>query len=366
MKRLAFSIVVTTALAQAAVTGADSTRGAELFTSLRCVGCHSINGQGGKAAPDLGVTIDRGFTPASLAATMWNHAPTMWGAMRSQGIQAGKLDAQGAADLIAFFYSRRYFDKPGDAARGKAAFASKHCADCHGIADSKNPDAKPVMQWHALGRPIELANAMWNHATQMKQQFAAKHITWPDLTSQNLTDMLVYLRNLPPTRSITAGFEVNAGGDGAQLFQAKGCADCHKDAMALEPRLKDQNLTDIAVDLWNHAPKMPAQTPPLDLEEMRSIVSYFWARNFFVDSGNAAAGSRVFTTKRCIVCHSDASSGAPGLPAAGRTFDGPSMISVLWSHGPQMMQSMNSKNITWPRFQAVDMSNLIAFLNSKN
>ena len=38
-------------------------------------------GGGGKIGPDLGRIIDRGFTPASLAATMWNHAPAMWHAM---------------------------------------------------------------------------------------------------------------------------------------------------------------------------------------------------------------------------------------------------------------------------------------------
>lgn len=367
MTRLALAVFTIPALALAAVNGADSTRGSQLFTSLRCAQCHAVSGVGGKIGPDLGLIVDRNFTPASLAATMWNHAPTMWRAMRDQNIQPGNLDAQAAADLIAYFYSRRYFEKPGDAARGKADFASKHCTDCHGITDSRNPAAKPVAQWQSLSRPVELVNAMWDHATQMKQEFATKKITWPELTSQDLTDMLVYLRNLPSTRNMAASFEITAGSDGAALFQSKGCAGCHKDANALEPKLKGKNLTDIAVDMWNHAPKMPVQqTPTLTLDEMRSLVSYLWARQFFVDSGNTAAGEKVFTTKRCVACHATGTDGAPTLPASGKTFDGPTMVSVLWGHGPQMMQLMDSKNITWPRFQAADMSNLIAFLNSKH
>ena len=48
----------------------DSGRGAQLFTTERCIECHSIDGKGGNKAPDLGQRIDRNFTPALLASTM--------------------------------------------------------------------------------------------------------------------------------------------------------------------------------------------------------------------------------------------------------------------------------------------------------
>ncbi len=80
----------------------------------------------------LGRMLDRGFTPATLAATMWNHAPGMWAAMRDRQITAGELDQQAAQDLMAFFYAARFFEKPGDAGRGKRAFESLGCAGCHG------------------------------------------------------------------------------------------------------------------------------------------------------------------------------------------------------------------------------------------
>ena len=31
----------------------DATRGAQVFKDQKCVLCHSVNGEGGKAAPDL-------------------------------------------------------------------------------------------------------------------------------------------------------------------------------------------------------------------------------------------------------------------------------------------------------------------------
>ncbi len=73
---------------------------------------------------DLSARVDRGFTPALLASAIWNNAPVMWTAMEAAGIERPKLSATDAADLFAYLYSTRFFDKPGDAARGKQAFAA--------------------------------------------------------------------------------------------------------------------------------------------------------------------------------------------------------------------------------------------------
>ena len=99
MIRALFVGLVAGVTAHGAVVAADSARGAALFESLKCVQCHSVSGKGGRTAPDLGRLADRSFTPASLAATMWNHAPAMWESMRASDIRAGDLDEQAAADL---------------------------------------------------------------------------------------------------------------------------------------------------------------------------------------------------------------------------------------------------------------------------
>src|SRR2546422_817933 len=87
-----------------------------------------------------------------------------------------------------------------DSARGQLLFSSKHCSECHGINGPKSEDAKPVIRWESLGHPILLAEAMWNHAANMRQAFADQKLAWPEITGQDLSDMLVYLRNLPATR----------------------------------------------------------------------------------------------------------------------------------------------------------------------
>ncbi len=141
-------------VAQMPVFTADSTRGAELFATLSCAQCHSVNGRGGSSAPDLGQLTDRNFTPSSLAATMWNHAPTMWSAMDAASVRRPNVDEQSAADLFAYFYSTRFFEMPGDAARGKRVFTERGCAGCHGLTAEVQPGIPPVSRWSDLNRSV--------------------------------------------------------------------------------------------------------------------------------------------------------------------------------------------------------------------
>ena len=366
MNRAFLALLVSGLAAQAVGFTADSARGARLFETLACNQCHSVNGKGGTAAPDLGRMVDRSFTPATLAATMWNHAPGMWASMRERQISAGELDQQAAQDLMAFFYAARFFEKPGDAGRGKRAFERRGCQGCHGLTSSTNPAAKPVNQWDALTDPIALLEAMWNHRAEMLTSSGSKGVAFPQLGAQDLTDMLVYLRNLPGTREQTGVFRIEAAGSGDAVFQSAGCAKCHQTVEALATRVQGKTLTEIASEMWNHAPRMAAAGAPaakLAPGQMRDLASSFWAAKFFEDSGRAASGSRVFAAKNCAVCHNDASSGAPRLPMAGRDFSGATLVSALWRHGPRMLDQMKAKGLEWPRFDGAQMADLIAYLN---
>jgi hypothetical protein len=40
-----------------------------------------------------------------------------------------------------------------------------------------------------------------------------------------------------------------------------------------------------------------------------------------------------------------------------------SIVAALWSHGPTMLDRMQQKGISWPRFDSREMSDLIAYLN---
>ena len=188
------------------------------------------------SAPDLGRSIDRNFTPAALASTMWNHAPTMWATIEKQNLKRSGLDEQAAADLFAYFYSARFFDKPGDAGRGKRLFHDRTCDQCHGLTKSPNPAAPPVATWKSLGDPIELTQAMWNHSGAMHAEIQQKKMAWPQLSSQDLSDLLVYFRNLAgnagsPSRQLIT----TSGSQGEALVQLQGLQGLSRSGHAAVP-----------------------------------------------------------------------------------------------------------------------------------
>jgi mono/diheme cytochrome c family protein len=351
----------------AAIPAADSARGAKVFESQSCIQCHPLNGIGPSIGPDLGRLVDRGFTPAMLTSTMWNHAPSMLVAMRERNIPTPVMSEQDAADLFAFFYSTRFFEEPGDAARGKRIFTARACANCHGITDSKIPAAKPASQWTSLNDPIAMIEAMWEHASSMHDEMTRQKIAWPVLSGQDVADLLVYLRNLPSSAPKTAAiFQIPSGDGGKALFDAKGCAQCHKSAdIFLAAGLPGQTLTDVAAAMWNHGREMAPAQIRFQSGEMREIAGYIWSRRMFENGGNPGRGKSLFSTKRCAGCHGNPASGAPALTSGGREFTDITMVSVLWRHGPAMLGRSQEKLQPWPRLDTREMSDLIAYLNAR-
>jgi mono/diheme cytochrome c family protein len=235
---------------------------------------------------------------------------------------------------------------------------------CHGISTPNAEGAPPVALWESLADPVVLAQQMWNHGARMREAFAAKKLARPQITAQELTDMLVYLQNLPETRHLASNFAFPPSDSGEALFQSKGCAGCHTGKLALEGLLRNQTLTDIAADMWNHQPSMKQPPPSFSQEEMRQIVAYTWARQYFLGNGNAERGHKVFAEKNCAACHNDPASGAPKLAQGKDAYSDITLVAALWEHGPRMLDLMNQKRLAWPRFTAQQMSDLIAYLNS--
>ena len=367
---LAGLLAIATSLAlSGALFEADSKRGASLFREQMCTNCHSIAGEGARSAPDLGKRIDRNYTPAGIASLMWNHAPMMWSNIHSQGLTQPQLSEAQAADLFAYFYSAHYFERPGEAERGKALFTSKSCASCHALKAGQPTVGPPVSEWSALTDPTVLIQRMWEHAPQMSKAMEARHVQWPQLTSQDMADLLVYLQNLPETRDAKMAFEVPSPEGGEALFHSKGCANCHVNQKAFENLIGDSTLTDVAAEMWNHAPLMTkkAESAPesVTAPEMRQILSYVWARQFFSTKGDAAHGKKVFESQKCAACHGTKEGGAPELDRSTGPYSAVRMVAVIWKHGPAMAQRMKEKKISWPQLSATDMANVIAYLNSR-
>jgi len=371
---LAALTVIGVGLTAKGVAG-DAKRGAELIKTQGCVNCHRIGGEGGSAGPDLGKARGRNYTPASMASAMWNHAPAMWTAMDKAGTAKPQLNEQQAADVFAYFHSIRYFDQPGDAARGRRVFMMRRCGECHGREKALYGGAPAVKDWKGLASPVAFAQQMWNHAPAMEKAMAERKVRWSPLTTAELTDILVYLQGLPETRGLAREYALTSTGRGEALFAEKGCKTCHQGKLLLDGKLAGGTTTDFAVAMWNHAPIMSAQgkrsgiTPPkLGIDEMQEILAYLSERSMFAEAGNAGRGKDVFAKKNCAACHGAQGGGAPdlsGLAAkrgdAVRPF---SMMAVLWQHGPAMLKGMEAKKLAWPGFTKQEMLDLIAFLNT--
>jgi cytochrome c2 len=346
------------------VISGDSARGQKIFDSQHCVQCHSVNGRGGKMGADFGTIVNRNFTPGQLASTMWNSAPIMWAAIQSGTIPPPRISPEDAADLFAYFYSTRFFDRPGDGLRGQIVFAGKHCGECHGTADSRGESAPPIAKWESLADPVVLVQQMWNHSSRMQDAFRRRNIVWQQFTTEELNDMLVWLRSLQETQALTSRFYNTSDRNGENIFEAKGCKNCHVGNLALEDRLHNMTLTEIAVDMWNHAPRMVKPTPSLSQDEMRQLLSFLWMRQFVYPTGSASKGRRVFIERKCATCHNGGSHGARQLPGQAQHYSEVTIISALWSHGPQMLSRMKEASIGWPRFRnAQELSDLLAYLN---
>jgi len=340
----------------------DAERGQALFQGLGCIVCHGVNGVGGKKAPDLARNRDRGFSPYDMAALMWNHAPAMWGAMARQGVTLPVLDEQQAADLFVFFYAASYFETPGDRRRGRHLFLARRCGQCHGIDSPVRAGIRPVAEWESLSDPIALAQRMWNHSHDMASALDQSKFPYPLLSAQDLADLLVWLRSSRHEER-PAGFAPASPETGQTLLFAKGCAGCHRGALSLESQSTRYGLTEFAAALWNHPFRTGQHYTPLNLEEMRRLVGYLIATQFFEERGNPDQGQRVFEKKRCGVCHDYPETGAPARTMMAGRMTSYGLVAALWKHGPRMLGLMQRYNVRWPRFEGPEMADLSAYLH---
>jgi mono/diheme cytochrome c family protein len=195
---------------------------------------------------------------------------------------------------------------------------------------------------------------MWNHSAQMHEEFAKRKWGWPELNAQELTDILLYLRNSAGKPTATSKLVLGSRERGQAIFAEKGCSGCHTGKLALENRLHDRTLVELAVDMWNHAPKMANPAPKLEVEEMRDVTTYLWAQQFSTGNGNVAAGRKFFVAKKCDTCHPNGPQGMP-MFTSGQS---------LWASGPQMLEQMTAKGISWPRLDSAEAANLIAYIGA--
>ncbi len=357
----------------------DARAGAAVLKQRHCIDCHSVGGEGGKTAPDLTRRTGEEFTPATLAASIWNHGPAMWRAMRQQNMPVPAVSIQELQDLYAYFFALRYFEPAGDAARGKAIFVTKHCNQCHSLVDlNGSGPGPPVPKWPALADPVLWTENMWNHGSTMAAEFQNRRLAWPKFTVQEMTDLMVYLLNLPglPRTDTTLRFGQSAAG--VDALREHACLECHALGVSAVGLIdltaaarRERSMTGLATAMWNHRPLMFAAAEkkgltmrPFRGDQMRAIIAYLFEENFFDERGDSERGAKVFRAKGCDSCHGREGSSAPPLRGTGG-FTAASFASSVWRHGPAMLDRMDQQGVPWPALTGRDVTHLMAFLNQR-
>jgi mono/diheme cytochrome c family protein len=171
-------------------------RGQRLFTTKRCIVCHSVGGtgaKGGKVGPELGRRQHVSLT--QFAALMWNHAPTMWARMEQRGIQVPRLQGQEMADLVAYLYVSHYFEGPGSPEQGRAVLESKGCLNCHAARGRGGKVGADLASYRAARSSAALVASLWNHPRYLMAR--RQEVPWPLLGGEELANVSAYLATLP-------------------------------------------------------------------------------------------------------------------------------------------------------------------------
>lgn len=346
--------------AAAQMLAGDADSGRARFRSLGCIACHSVDGEGGGYAPDLARRIGRETSPAGMAAQFWNRSPFMWRMIRARRFVLPELEAQDFADLYAYFYSARFFDRAPDASRGRRVFFEKQCVVCH-APSSTGARAPAPEEFPPAPDAIALLERMWSACAVMSEDLARKRVPWPELTSQQAADLAAWLIELSARKPLAGELPAPSSQPGQRLFQQKGCQACHSGARAFEARFSGRTQLELAVSIWNHAPEM-RRRPPLGYGEMRQLVAWLWTLQVPVPQGDAARGAATFTQKGCASCHQRSLvTGAPRLTA--RRWDPFALMAHLWRQGPDMHDKLTESRRPWPTLTPSDVSDLLAFLN---
>ncbi|NIO17116.1 MAG: c-type cytochrome [Deltaproteobacteria bacterium] len=169
----------------------DANRGRTLFAEKKCISCHAVFGQGGKQGPDLGETVSQAGV-AELTALLWNHSGEMQEKFREKNLSWPYFSETEMGDLIVYLYSLNYIDKPGDPSKGAKILEQKGCADCHFETEE---DKKTFLRQVRPDNSIQFSSYLWNHIPNMEANMVSQAVTWPELTGQELRDILAFLQS---------------------------------------------------------------------------------------------------------------------------------------------------------------------------
>lgn len=175
---------------------------------------------------------------------------------------------------------------------------------------------------------------------------------------------------------------------GKRLFRQKRCIQCHQVAGVggvvgpnLDALKEHRSPIFVAAALWNHGPAMAEEMrrqrvprPTFSGSELLDLIAYLSSVSprkaegrLFVLPGVAERGRRLFSAKRCIECHGVAGKGGkvgPDLAERSVRRSLTEFAGAMWNKLPSMMAAMRARGISFPRLEAEEMADIVAYLYS--
>jgi mono/diheme cytochrome c family protein len=223
--------------------------GERLFAAKACVQCHAVGGKGGNVGPALTAFKQTG-SPVLVVASMWSHGLRMAEAMQAKGIARPTFERNEFVDLIAYVVGN-VADQggegaqvlPGTPAGGESLFHDKHCVSCHTFGGKGgNAVGLELDRAHRVSL-TQFAGLMWNHGPAMWARMKERGIEVPQLTGQEIADIVAYLYTahyFDPARAT-----VVAGG---RSFRPRGVSPATRSAgrgARLRPTLRRRTPLDL-------------------------------------------------------------------------------------------------------------------------
>ena len=347
--------------------------GDALFRAKGCVQCHEAN----QMAAGTTQAGDQSQPLPELVTAMWNHAPRMWEAMAAKKMPYPELSYEEAGQLVAFLYISRSMDAPGDAERGKRLFEIRQCSRCHGAVAG---DAPSVAQLASTDDLVTWTQTLWNHASAMQARMKTIGITWPRFEGNDLRDLFAYVRQdgHESHMSISKADPER----GWQVFQSKGCIECHGISRGSEHVAADfgpsrdlpPTYSQFAASMLNHFPTMQravatkgGQPPVFNGSDMADVTVFLYSLHYLEPSGSPQVGASVFSWRGCAQCHGKSAEGTragPALRGRGQTYTSVRLAATLWAHGSHMYARTRAQGQAWPSLLPSDVGDLLAFLNT--
>ncbi len=203
-------------------------RGAELFETHGCRGCHNLNGVGGVIGPALDAVGSR-RSPEWLRQHFLSPAAVTPGSgMPPQKFSGPELDA-----ITLFMLSQTGESLPGyyssmkvipSASEGRRLFQQKGCIGCHSIG-GQGGKIGPALDDVGLRRSPEWMIRHFRDPQAVSPGTVMPRFGFTESEARALTDFLVHLRDQKVALALPS--LMSPVERGQEVFRRFGCAGCH-------------------------------------------------------------------------------------------------------------------------------------------